>query len=163
MMPAVTENGILMYDLAGNWCEECGRAKSFRLWPGTLAGCGRCDEVITRHRCARPAVADRAPGQEWDCPDCGGIWRLAEEEDWCPDCCGECGHKIVSRRWALAEEGDRLDTAPRHNPQPFAPFRMPSFEPPPRIPLSSRLPRTACYRTDGGSMVHVKPGCRCKT
>ena len=38
MMPAVAENGILMYDLAGNWCEECGRAKSFRLWPGVLTG-----------------------------------------------------------------------------------------------------------------------------
>jgi hypothetical protein len=160
MQVPVTENGILMYDLAGNWCEECGRAKSFRLWPGTLTGCKTCDEVVTRHRCTkRPAVADRAPGQEWECPDCGGIWRLAEEEDWCPDCCGECGHKIVSRRWALAEEGDRLDTAPRHHPQPFAPFRNFtgfSAAPPAWIRPAS------CYAIASGSMVHVKPGCRCK-
>ena len=43
-----------------------------------------------------------------------------------------------------------MDTAPRHDPQPFTPFRNPFTAGP-------------CYRTDGGSMVHVKPGCRCKT
>ena len=155
----MSEHGILMYDLAGNWCEECGRAKSFRLWPGTLTGCTTCDEVITRHRCTKlPAIADRAPGQEWDCPDCGGIWRLVEEEDWCLDCCGECGHKLMSRRWTLAEEGDRLDSAPRYQPPSWTPFRdfarMPALPPPGMVPNS-------CYQLSNGSTVHIKPGCRC--
>jgi hypothetical protein len=167
MMPAVhnrrvSEHGILMYDLAGNWCEECGRAKSFRLWPGVLTGCKTCDEVVTRHRCTkRPAVTDRAPGQEWDCPDCGGIWRLADEEDSCPDCCGDCGHKVLSRRWILAEEGDRLDTAPRHKPQPWTPFRNPF--PRSALPADPPAPFGECYETPGGIKVHVRPGCRCKT
>jgi hypothetical protein len=156
----VTETGWLPYDLADNWCEECGRAKSYRLWPGLLTGCKTCDEVITRHRCTRlPAVTDRAPGQEWECPDCGSSWRLAEEEDWCPDCCGECGHKVTSRRWVLEEEGDRLDTAPRHVPPVYTPFRNP-FRP---VAASSKPgPFGECHRTPGGIMIHVKPGCRCK-
>ena len=50
----VSENGIIAYDLgAGMFCEECGRPKSFRLWPGTRTGCKTCDEVVTRHRCTK--------------------------------------------------------------------------------------------------------------
>ena len=70
--------GILAYDLAGNWCEECGRAKSFRLFPGVLTGCKTCDEVITRHRCTKRP--DLAAGGSWTCPDCGKTqwWREGE-------------------------------------------------------------------------------------
>lgn len=154
----MSENGAIAYDLAGNWCEECGRAKSYRLWPGTLTGCKTCDEAITRHRCTgRPAVTDRAPGQKWECPDCGSFWMLAEEEDYCPDCCGDCGHKVVTRRWNLAEEGDRMATAPRFRPQPFTPFRNLI----PRPAASRPGSFGSCHRTAGGIMVHVKPGCRC--
>jgi hypothetical protein len=122
----VSENGIIPYGLAGNWCEECGRAKSFRLFPGVLTGCATCDRVITRHRCTDlPAVTDRAPGQDWECRECDSIWRLVKEEEACPDCCRECGHTMTRRRWELEKEGGRIDVAPRHEPQPFAPFRNP--------------------------------------
>ncbi len=154
----MTDHGILMYDLAGNWCEECGRAKSLRLWPGTLTGCKTCNEVITRHRCTKlPAVTDRAPGQEWECPDCDSIWRLEEGPEPCPDCCADCGHEVTARRWVLAEKGDRTGSAPRHEPQPFAPFR--NFLA--GVGTRAVSPPGSCYHTAGGSMVHVKPGCRC--
>ena len=137
-----------MYGLAGNWCEECGRAKSFRLFPGTLTGCGLCDEVVTRHRCTgRPPIEDLADGQTWECPECGSTWTPRTEERDCPDCCGDCGHQVAARTWD-SEKGGRIDTAPRHVPQPFTPFRNRFAGP--------------CYRTDGGIMTHVKPGCRCK-
>lgn len=159
------EKGILAYGLAGNWCEECGRPKVSRLFD-VLTGCGTCDEAITRHRCTkRPAVTDRAPGQEWDCPDCGGIWRLAEEEEWCLDCCGECGHKIVSRHWVLAEEGDRIDSAPKRKPSggwtPFRNVLRQSVNAMYARPQRPSLPKE-CHRTPGGIMVHVKPGCHCQ-
>jgi hypothetical protein len=117
----MTGNGILMYDLAGSWCEECGRAKSFRLWPGTLTGCKTCDEVITRHRCTKRP--DLAAGGSWTCPDCGTLWTAGEEED----TCGECGQGTgtMRRTWDTVP-GDRMDTAPRHVPQPLRnPFRNP--------------------------------------
>jgi uncharacterized protein (DUF983 family) len=141
----VSEHGIRMYDLAGNWCEECGRAKSFRLWPGGLTGCKTCDEVVTRHRCTgRPSLASLVLGESWTCPDCGTIWTAVEVED----TCGECGRSGMEPGWSYVP-GDRIDTAPRHKPEPFTPFRN-------RFASSSR-----CYKTPGGSMVHVKPGCRC--
>ena len=123
MQVPVSENGILMYDLAGNWCEECGRAKSFRLWPGTLTGCKTCDEIVTRHRCTgRPALDGLEPGASWKCPDCGTAWTVIEKED----LCGECGQVTGMRNvWWEAVPGDRIDTAPRYKPEPFAPLRNP--------------------------------------
>jgi hypothetical protein len=115
----VTENGWLPYDLVGNFCEECGRAKSFRMWPGVLTGCKTCDEVVTRHRCTR-RPDDLPLGATWTCPDCGSTWTAREEED----TCGECGQGIGTYRRAWdSVPGDRMDTAPRHAPQPFTPFR----------------------------------------
>jgi hypothetical protein len=104
----------------GFHCEECGRPKSFRLWPGTLTGCKTCDEVVTRHRCTKRPDLDA--GQSWECPDCGTLWTATEEEE----ACGECGQGIgtMRRTWDTVP-GDRLDTAPRHKPEPFAPFRKP--------------------------------------
>lgn len=142
----MSEHGIFLGDLAaGYFCEECGRAKSYRLWPGNLTGCKTCDEVVTRHRCTkRPELAT---GESWTCPDCGTIWTAGEEEE----TCGECGQGIgaTRRTWDLVL-GDRIDSAPRHKPEPWTPFRN-------RIQPSSR-----CYKTPSGSMVHVKPGCRCR-
>ena len=152
------EHGWLPYDLAGNWCEECGRAKSFRLWPGILTGCATCDEVITRHRCTKRP--DLPIGQSWECPDCGTLWTAAEEEDTC-ESCGQ-GIGTMNRTWETVP-GDRIDTAPRHKPEPWTPLRnawrstvdaMYARPAPPSLPKD-------CYRMTGGSMVHVKPGCRC--
>ena len=115
----MTENGILMYDLAGNWCEECGRAKSLRLFPGALTGCKTCDEVVTRHRCtSRPDLGTLDIGASWECPDCGTAWSAVERED----TCGECGRSGMEKAWSHVP-GDRLASAPRHRPQPFTPFR----------------------------------------
>ena len=112
-MGTVTD-GIIAYDLAGNWCEECGRAKSFRMWPGTLTGCATCDEVVTRHRC--PGRPDLNVGESWECPECGTTWTAGEKEE----TCGECGQGVGTMRktWASVL-GDRLDSAPRYEPQPF--------------------------------------------
>jgi hypothetical protein len=158
MMPAVAENGILMYDLAGNWCEECGQPKLNRLYSG-LTGCATCNEAITRHRCTKRPDLD--PGQSWECPDCGSLWTAREEEE----TCGECGQGIgVMRKAWDSVAGDRIDTAPRHKPEPWTPFRN-LFRETVRAAYSRRRPPSlpeACYRTDGGIMVHVKPGCRCK-
>ncbi len=122
-MGTMTDGGIIPYDLAGNWCEECGRAKSFRMWPGTLTGCGTCDEVVTRHRClGRPDLDAMTLGESWACPACGSTWTAVEREGECLDCCGECGHRVTVRRWDSVP-GDRLDSAPRYKPQPFTPFR----------------------------------------
>lgn len=160
----MSENGILMYDLAGNWCEQCGQPKLNRALD-MLTGCPACDEVVTRHRCPeRPAITDRAPGQSWECPDCGRLWRLAEREEPCPDCCCECDHTVTRRRWDLEEEGDRIDTAPRHKPEPYTPLwnalrsTVNSLYARPR---TERPSFGTCHRTDKGIMVHVKPGCRC--
>jgi hypothetical protein len=159
----MSENGILMYDLAGNWCEECGHPKMNRLF-GILGDCETCNEVITRHRCTkRPAVTDRAPGQVWECPDCGSFWRLASEEEACLDCCGECGHTVTRRHWDLEEEGDRIDSAPRYKPEPWSPLRNAlrgSVNALYARPAPPSLPKD-CYRMTSGSMVHVRPGCRC--
>ena len=116
----MTGNGILAYDLAGNWCGECGRAKSYRLWPGVLTGCKTCDEVVTRHRCSdkRPDLGSLALGESWICPDCGSTWTAVEAED----TCGECGRPGMVKGWD-AVPGDRVDTAPRRVPQPWTPFR----------------------------------------
>ena len=119
----MTGPGIIPYDLAGNWCEECGQAKSYRLWPGVLTGCAACDEVVTRHRCTdsgRPELDNLGPGASWACPDCGTVWSVVEREE----TCGECGQDIgtMRREWDSVP-GDRIDTAPRHDPQPYTPLR----------------------------------------
>ncbi len=128
----MTENGIVPYGLAGRFCcEECGQAKSFRLWPGMLTGCKTCDEVITRHRCtSRPDISEVADGQSWECRECGSTWTPRAREEDCPDCCGECGHQVTVRHWEVVE-GDRIGSAPRYRPEPFTPFRN-------RIPRSRR-------------------------
>ena len=157
MQVPVTEHGITPYDLgAGMFCEECGRNKSFRLWPGTKTGCRTCDEVVTRHRCtSRPDLDGLALGESWTCPDCGSTWTAAENEDWC----GECGQATGTRKGWDSVPGDRLDTAPRFDPQPFTPFRN-LFPSPPVTPHG---PFGDCYQMPSGPMVHVRPGCRCKT
>src|ERR1700689_2096557 len=161
----MSENGVLMYDLAGNWCEECGRAKSLRMF-GYLTGCTACDVVVTAHRCTgRP---DLGTGESWECPDCGTVWTAGEKEE----TCGECGQGIgtMRRTWENVP-GDRLDTAPRHDLQPFTPFRNAlhrtagaALSRPLVSPANNRYPGGpigSCYRLASGAMVHVKPGCRC--
>jgi len=171
----VTGPGIIPYDLAGNWCEECGQAKSYRLWPGVLTGCATCDEVVTRHRCTgRPELDSLDVGASWTCPDCGTAWIITEEGIWCPECgCHECR---TEKRWTVSVPGDRIGTAPRHEPQPYAPLRVPVFRPglglfpsSPDGPYFAPFreggitpPRTTkCYRAAAGFTVHVRPGCRC--
>ena len=156
----MSEHGVLMYDLAGNWCEECGRAKSFRLFPGGLTGCKTCDEVVTRHRCTKRP--DLATGESWTCPDCGTIWTAGEEEE----TCGECGHGlgIMQRTWDSVP-GDRIDSAPRSKPEPWTPLRNALRGTVDALYAKPDLRRPSfgtCHRTAGGIMVHVKPGCRCK-
>jgi hypothetical protein len=150
--------GILMYDLAGNWCEECGQLKMQRAFSG-LTDCGTCNEAITRHRCTKRP--DLGPGQSWECPDCGTAWTAGEEEE----TCGECGQGIGTMRktWDSVP-GDRIDDAPRHAPEPvplWTPFRdllprRPAIYDPPG-------PFGECYTMASGAKVHVRPGCRCKT
>lgn len=109
------------FDLAGNFCGACGRAKMNRLFAMGLTGCAECDEVITRHRCSkRPGSL---PADEpWECPDCGSVWTLAVVEEACPDCCGECDHVVEVPRWS-AVPGDRIDSAPRYVPRGYWPLR----------------------------------------
>jgi hypothetical protein len=147
--------GVAPFDLAGNWCGECGQPKINRLFD-VLTGCPECDEVITRHRCtARPDRADLGTGDTWECPDCGAVWQAIEQAG--P--CGECGQDVREPGWD-STPGPYLDTAPRHEPAPsmFAPFRnlLPRRRPPQRAGQPG-----ACYRLPSGSMVHVMAVCRC--
>lgn len=106
-------------------CEECRRPKLSRLLYDGLGvqDCATCMEVVTRHRCAElPNYYDLAVGEVWECRDCGSKWTVREIEEWCPDCCGDCGHKVTRRDWAY-EEGPRMDTAPRYEPKVFTPLR----------------------------------------
>lgn len=112
--------GIIPCGLAGNWCSECGQAKMNRLLEYPTS-CTECTEVITRHRCKRP---DLELGQTWECPDCDSIWTLDSETVACPDCCGDCDHQVPQQHWSCIP-GGRIDTAPKHKPQPLAPFRNP--------------------------------------
>lgn len=156
----MSETGIIPYGLSAYFCEECGRAKSYRLWPGVRTGCRTCDDVVTRHRCLdRPDIADLADGQSWECRDCGTIWTAVSREEDCPDCCGECGHMISVRRWD-AVEGERLATAPRYEPTSWKPFR--NLFGPYVMDRSGHSAAGSCYTMPNGSEVHVKPGCRCK-
>lgn len=149
------------YGLSGNWCEECGRAKSLRLWPVGLTGCKTCDEVATRHRCTgRPSREGLDPGESWVCPDCGGRWTAIEEAE----SCGECGQEVWRKTWSCIE-GDRIATAPRFTPEPYTPFRNAlrgivdvAFSRPVRSEIT--LP-AACYRAPAGFIVHVRSACRC--
>jgi ABC-type ATPase with predicted acetyltransferase domain len=60
------------------------------------------------------------PVYMWECPDCGTLWTATEKEE----TCGECGQGIgtMRRAWDTVP-GDRIDTAPRYEPQPYTPFR----------------------------------------
>jgi len=153
----VTEHGIIPYGLADFCCGECGRPMSQRLF-GMLTGCKTCDDVITRHRCTkRPGLN---AGESWTCPDCGTIWTAGEEEETCP----ECGQGIGSMRrtWETVP-GERLDSAPRHQPQPWTPFRNALRETVRTMyARPGRPPPGSCYQMASGTMVHVKPGCRCR-
>ena len=167
----MSENGIRLYDLAdGYFCEECGRPKGNRWLLGTPSGCATCDEVITRHRCtARPSIDERADGDIWRCPDCDSTWLVIMEED----TCGECGRSGLQKTWKLAVPGARLESAPRHQPYVPTPMRNPlatagRIASPPRgatVRLDGSVVPAgcspACYRLASGSMVHVRPGCRC--
>ncbi len=116
-------DGIIAYGLAGNFCEKCGRAKINRLLYRVPSGCATCDSydarsdarqltsrVITRHRCTkRPGIEGMAPGESWECPDCGSVWTVTEVED----SCDECGRGELVRGWSVVI-GDRMDTAPKY-------------------------------------------------
>ena len=153
----MTEHGINLYDLAaGYFCEECGQPKGLRLFDN-LTGCSTCDDVITTHRCTgRPSLDDLALGESWECRECGTLWSAVEEED----TCSECGRSGPGKTWDLVP-GDRIDSAPRHVPQPFTPFRNPF--PRSAIPADPPGPFGSCYAMASGSIVHVRPGCRCKS
>lgn len=162
--------GILAYNLLTpeDFCEECGRAKISRLmFDGVMSyDCATCKEVATRHRCTkRPALETVALGDSWECPDCGSLWAVIEEED----TCGECGRSGMVPGWSY-QQGDRYDTAPRYEHKPMIPFRnvLPSYSPyveyhRRRAELAARdaVPPGACYSMPSGALVHVKPGCRC--
>lgn len=114
--------GIIPYDLAkGMWCSECGQPKMNRLLEYPTK-CTECTEVITRHRCTLPK--DWPLGRDWECPLCDSIWTLDSETVACPDCCGDCDHQVPQKHWSCIP-GGRIDTAPKHKPQPLAPFRNP--------------------------------------
>ena len=154
----MTENGIRMYDLAGNWCEECGHPKMNRLFD-ILGTCKTCNEAITRHRCTKRPDLD--VGQSWECPDCGTIWTAGEEKE----TCGECGQGtgIMRRTWDSVP-GDRIDSAPRHKPEPWTPLRNALRGTVNTLYAKPKLEQPSfgtCHRTDKGIMIHVKPGCRC--
>ena len=151
-------NGVLAYGLSANWCEECGRAKAE---PASLtrppSGCATCDEVITRHHCTgRPSLDELNLGESWTCPDCDSVWTCTEVED----VCGECGQSGMVRGWETVP-GARIDTAPRYEPYVPVPMRN-IFRA--ALPLPRRREKPSlgtCYRMGNGSMVHIKPGCRC--
>lgn len=113
--------GIYAYDLAGNWCEECGRAKMNRAY-GVLTGCPACDEVVTRHRCENlPPLSALVDGSRWTCRDCGSVWVLVTSTEACPDCCGECGHTVTVTRWDVT--ADHRADGPRRQPRGYSPMR----------------------------------------
>ncbi len=116
----MTEHGVLLYDLAGNWCGECGRPKLSRLLGYGLTGCPECDEVITRHRCHLPSAA-AAAGTQFTCRECRSAWVLVTSTEPCGDCCAECGHKVTVRQWEIT--GDRRVTGPRREPCGYSPMR----------------------------------------
>ncbi|HUY44692.1 MAG TPA: hypothetical protein VMV92_03040 [Streptosporangiaceae bacterium] len=151
---------MLAYDLAGNWCEECGRAMMSRLLlAGTLTGCKTCDVVTTRHRCAsRPDISELHDGQSWQCGDCDSVWEPSTVTEECPDCCGECGHTVQVRRWQVTE-GARIGSAPKYASPGWLPMRN-IFAGRPAAPQGFAGPRE-CHVTTAGISVHVRPGCRC--
>lgn len=101
----------------------------------------------TRHHClGRPERWTLAVGESWTCPECDSVWTITEEES----ACRECGTLITERTWDY-RPGNRIGTAPKHQPYAFVPMRN-------IVPRASK-----CYRLASGAKVHVKPGCRCKT
>jgi hypothetical protein len=117
--------GIEPFDLLAPYCEECGRPKINRLLFDGLAvqGCATCTEAVTRHRCTKlPDILSLAAGESWECPDCGSVWTHLERLEDCPDCCGHCGHMVMRDSWHKVL-GDRIDTAPRYEPQVYTPLR----------------------------------------
>lgn len=144
----VTETGMLADDLALPFCPECSSPLGNRMLMTAPSGCGTCDEAITRHRCTgRPDILTLAAGESWECPDCGSTWTV-KQETW-P--CMECGQPRKDVTWDY-REGDRIAAAPRYEPVALTPYRN-------RVPRA----RGKCYRTPGGSMVHVQPDCRCRS
>lgn len=118
----VSEHGIRVYDLAGNWCEECGQPKLNRMH-GALTGCPVCDEVITRHRCENlPPPDNLAAGSRWTCQDCGSAWVLVISTEACGDCCAECGHMVTVARWEVT--ADHRASGPRREPPGYRPMRV---------------------------------------
>ena len=120
---AAIASGWLPYDLADNFCEECGCPKLDRLFYQNR-DCTTCWDVITQHRCTSvPSYYDLAVGETWTCPACDSRWTVREIEEPCPDCCACCGHMVTRRDWEY-EKGARVATAPRQDPPPlFTPFR----------------------------------------
>jgi hypothetical protein len=142
---AVSEFGLIPYDLMPVLCTECQQPVTRRLF-GYPAGCATCDDVITSHRCTgRPAVLDHHAGDHWECPECRSVWLVVKTEDPCP----ECGQPVTEHTWQVAHVGERIAMAPRYKPVRYTPFRNVLARPSP------------CYSLPGGSRVHVRPGCRC--
>lgn len=159
----MSESGIALYDLAPPQCPECHRFTSNRLLMSAPSGCATCDEVITRHRCTgRPARESLETGDAWECPDCGSTWTAIEVAE----NCGECGQEVWRKTWETVE-GDRMATAPRHNPVVFTPFRnlVRDLTAPPAYSVWTKAGNAvrpeSCYRASAGFTVHVQPGCRC--
>jgi hypothetical protein len=115
----VSGNGIILYDLAPPTCPECGTPLGNRWLMAGDSGCRTCDDAVTRHRCTgRPDVLSLAPGESWECTDCGSTWTAIEVAD----SCRECEQEVRRKTWETVE-GDRMAIAPRYKPVVFTPFR----------------------------------------
>jgi hypothetical protein len=143
--------GIIPHDIAGRYhCQECGQPLMNRLLFDTLGACEACNAAITRHRCTEIPPRDSfLVGEGWECPDCGSTWIAIEEDD----TCNECGRDGLTRETWKYQPGDRLDEAPKREPQGhYAPFRD-----------VLKHAGSKCHATASGMMVHIKPGCQCRT
>lgn len=93
-----------------------------------------------------------------DCPECGtpGPQRHLSAVGGCGTCAESDPRPVFTAvRHALAQTGvllyDMVLPAWPGDAAPWAPFR-------------NRIPRaTKCYAMASGAMVHVRPGCRCKS
>ena len=98
--------GINAFDLASEFCPDCGQAKSLRL-AAYLTGCATCDEIRTRHRCeGRPLAFEQADDAEWSCDGCGAVYRIRVEVE-----------EIEHRMW------ETLTPAVREGPRQSQPWR----------------------------------------
>lgn len=90
-----------------------------------------------------------------DCPECEtpGFWRHLSAVGGCETCAANDPRPVhiypVRNKHAGIRAYDAAMVPQNAAPSPWTPFR-------------NRMPRTSrCYRLASGSMVHVKPDCRC--